>query len=136
MSSVSEVYSGPMNYMNQQQRLNQINQVNQTYQNQSNQILREPVKISGINNGTFGLGMYGIMLPESLNGPLGFINNPLPYKLELPTLLDGPKYNSQLMNVPKYNEQSFLNVSGFTFNNNFSTTSSPLEPDRILYINP
>ena len=134
MSSISEVYTGPMNYMNRNKQINQINTVNKIYQDKSNQILREPVKIAGINNGTFASGMYGIMMPESLNGPLAYINYPLPYKLELPTLLNGPKYNSQLMNAPQYNEQSFLNVSGYTFNNNFSETTAPLEPDRILYI--
>ena len=103
MSSVSEVYSGPMTYMNQDQQLRQINNVNRVNQRASDQILNRPVNISGINNGTFGSGLYGIMMPESLNGPIGFVNYPLPYKLELPTLLAGPQYNSQLMNVPKYN---------------------------------
>ena len=133
MSAVSEVYSGPIT---SQKQVDQINNVRAQFQKESNQILNEPVRISGINNGTFGVGAYGIMMPPSMNGPIPYINYPLPYKLELPTLLNGPKYNSKLMNAPQYNEQSFLSVSGYTFNNNFSETSAPLEPDRILYIKP
>ena len=90
------------------------------------EIQKLPVKINGANNGSFASGMYGIMMPKSMNGPIGNINYPLPYKLELPALLNGPQYNSMKMNAPAYNEQSFKEVSGYTYDN-FSSNFSPID---------
>lgn len=41
--------------------------------------------ISGINNGTFGLGMVGAVFPANMGGPLGSVGYPLPVDLAFPT---------------------------------------------------
>ena len=97
------------------------------------EIQKSPKKIRGANNGVFASGMYGIVMPASMNGPLGYINNPLPYKLELPTLLNGPKYNAVNRNLPAYVPQE---IGAFNVQN-FSSNAAPIsDHDGILFINP
>jgi hypothetical protein len=70
--------------------------------------------LKGSNNGTWGFGMLGILMPPELNGPLGFQNNPVPYKLPLS---DGPSpaYNDTTINAPAYNAPYFASISGQRF---------------------
>jgi hypothetical protein len=94
-------------------------------------------KIRGSNNGTWGLGMgRGAIFPPSMNGPLGYINHPLPYDQEMPVLFDGPKYNAPAYNGPAYNQAAFKSVSGYTFNK-YSTDQAPIgESASVLVLNP
>jgi hypothetical protein len=94
-------------------------------------------KIAGSNNGTWAAGMgRGALFPPSMNGPLGYINYPLPYDQEMPVLFDGPKYNAQAYNGPAYNEAAFKSVSGYTFNK-YSTDQAPIgESASILVLKP
>jgi hypothetical protein len=71
----------------------------------------EPV-VRGSNNGTWGFGMYGAFYPVSMNGPLGYINRPLPNNNEFPMTLVSPAYNARDYNGPAYNQDSFRNIGG------------------------
>lgn len=97
-------------------------------------------KIKGSNNGTWGVGMTGgALFPVSMNGPLGYINHPLPYDQEVPTLFNGPAYNSPYYNGPAYNQPSFKAFSGFTFSDKGTSVKnqSPYgESASVLVLNP
>ena len=70
--------------------------------------------IRGQNNGTFGFGMFGGLFPKSMNGPFGSMNYPLPQVSNL-KVSQSPYYNSKYFNGPDYNQQSFSEISGYTF---------------------
>jgi hypothetical protein len=80
--------------------------------------------IKGANNGTFGYGMgRGCLFPPSMNGPLGYMNYPLPQNISFPATLNSPKYNAQGWNGPSYNESAFSSIMGP--NNNGMILFSP-----------
>lgn len=60
--------------------------------------------IKGSNPGAWGFGKKGSFYPSSFNGPFGNSTNPLPINIELPVLLDSPKYSSYDYNGPYYNQ--------------------------------
>ena len=94
-------------------------------------------KIKGSNNGAWGAGMSrGAMFPPSMNGPLGYINNPLPSKQSTPALFNGPKYNSQYYNGPAYNQPSFFAISGYTFDRTPQNQAPIGDSSSVLIIDP
>jgi hypothetical protein len=75
--------------------------------------------IKGSNNGTFGCGMgRGSLFPPSMNGPIGYINFPLPQNISYPAIINGgPKYNAPGWNGPSYNEPAFRSIMGYSNGN-------------------
>jgi hypothetical protein len=73
--------------------------------------------LRGYNNGTWGYGMSGAFFPENLNGPLGYLNAPLPNVINYP-VMPGPQYNSPYGNFPSYNQDFFIEIAkrGLTTN--------------------
>ena len=100
--------------------------------------IQEPSrKIKGSNNGTWGLGMSrGAMFPPSMNGPLGYINHPLPYDDQSPSLLNGPRYNAPRYNGPAYNQPAFYSISGFTFDGKFNNPAPIGDNAGVLLFEP
>jgi len=87
--------------------------------------------LRGNNNGTWGFGMTNALFPISMNGPFGSVGYPLLNYNEFPTILKNPQYNSRLMNSPAYNEQSFLDISGFSFSGFGNDNGPPGKQDPL-----
>ena len=99
------------------------------------------MNIKGYNNGTWGFGMFGGLIPTNMNGPLGYPKYPLPINqsaminsaknpdnrlngINLASVNTwGPNYNSQFGNFPSYNEKSFEKVSGYELRPGFFGSS-------------
>lgn len=93
-------------------------------------------KINGSNNGVWGVGMSrGALFPPAMNGPLGYINHPLPYDQEVPVLLNSPKYSS-FYNGPAYNQPMIKAFSGYTFDGTLKDQAPVGEKNTVLVLNP
>ncbi len=66
------------------------------------------------NNGSFGFGASGAMFPETINGPFGTVNYPLPDKDQKMVNYQSYQFNSKNGQFPKYNEETFLWRSRFS----------------------
>jgi hypothetical protein len=84
------------------------------------------VNIKGINNGTFGFGMYGAMFPQSMNGPFGTNNSPIPIDQQFPVQIS-PLYNSPYDNMPAFQ------IPG-TVNNIVRLVNKPIYVDPFMSI--
>jgi len=66
--------------------------------------------------GVWGQGMYGVLLPPSLNGPLG---PGMAIDDTYPNMSYEPPYNARKQNAPAYNSRSFEKISGYDLGQNF-----------------
>lgn len=98
----------------------------------SNPGLKKDIK--GINNGTWGFGMIGNIMPSELNGPFGYQEFPQPLTIEHPAnYTDDPKYNSNIYNGPFYNQSQISKMLGGSDNIMSDEKWSPFNFNNYTY---
>lgn len=88
---------------------------------QNNKIIR------GINNGTWGFGMYGSLYSPLMNGPFGSVGANLPRNRQAAASNMSPRYNNPVVNGPDYVD--FESISGYNLSN-FGASCDSISPKK------